>query len=213
MEDLFCALKAWLPIIKDTVLTGAAVIAGYVGLKGLGTWRRQLKGNTEYELAKSLLKAVYELREAIAGARFPFMIYLRDPDMPEEKLRELSDQEKRWHTMAQAFQKRWEPVPKAKAKLDALVLESEVVWGQCIVDKVRPLAGLLGDLLGTIEEHLDAQNPNLPQEKPEPGELKKRRDVMYARGDASKDEYLQKLLAVIKGIEDELRTHISEYHR
>ena len=96
MDDLFCALKVWLPIIKDAVLTGAAIIAGYVGLKGLGTWRRQLKGNTEYELAKSLLKAVYELREAIVSARFPGMIYLREPDMPEEKLKELSEQEKKW---------------------------------------------------------------------------------------------------------------------
>jgi hypothetical protein len=85
MEELFCALTAWLPIIKDAVLTGAAIVAGYVGLRGLGTWRRQLKGNTEYELAKSLLKAVYELREAIVSARFPFMIYLREPDMSDEK--------------------------------------------------------------------------------------------------------------------------------
>jgi hypothetical protein len=115
--------------------------------------------------------------------------------------------------MVQAFQKRWDPVPKARANLDALVLESEVVWGRRIVEKVKPLGELLADLLGAIEEHLDAQNPSLPQEQPAAGELKKRREIMYARGDARKDEYLQNLLAVIRSIENELRQHISEYHR
>jgi hypothetical protein len=203
----------WFPVVKDAILALAAIVAGYVGLMGLSTWRRQLKGNAEYLLAKSVLKAVYELREAIKGARFPVMTYFRDPDMPEEKLKDLSEQEKKWHAIAQAFRQRWEPVPKAKANLDEAVLEAEVVWGPRIAEKTALLNGLLAELLGAIEDYLDSQNPHLVQEKPEPGELKARREIMYARGDASKDEYLRRLLATIRGIEDELRPHIIEYHR
>ena len=61
--------------------------------------------------------------------------------MPDEKLRVLSEQETKWHSMAQVFQKRWEPVPKRKANLNALVLESEGLYrGQRTVEKVRSLA-------------------------------------------------------------------------
>lgn len=213
MNEFFCIFQYWLPIVKDGVLTCAAILAGYVGLQGLGTWRRQLKGNTEYELAKLLLKTVYELREAIVSVRYPFMSYSQEPEMPEEKLKDLSEQEKKWHTMAQAYQKRWEPVPKAKTNLDATLLEVEVVWGRRIVEKVLPLNGLLGELLGAIGDHLDAQNPNVHYERPGSEELKKRREIMYARGDSDKDEYMKRLLTVIGDIEDELRPHISQYHR
>ena len=71
MEDLFFALKTWMPIVKDAVITGAAVIAGYVGLKGLGTWRRQLKGNTNMNTRSPCSRRFIELREAITRIQIP----------------------------------------------------------------------------------------------------------------------------------------------
>ena len=212
MNELLCILDSWLPIVKDAVLTGAAIIAGYVGLKGLGTWRRQLKGNTEYVLAKDLLRSVYELREAISSARHPFMRYSQEPDMPEEKLKELSEKEKQWHAMAQAYQKRWEPVPKAKSALDATLLEAEVVWGKKIVEITAPLNDLIGQLLWAIQDHLEAMNPNSYYDNPGVNEVKKRRDIMYARGAADQDEYKKQLETVISSIEKELKPHIEQYH-
>lgn len=212
MSDTFCLFKEWIPIAKDVVLTGAALVAGYVGLMGLGAWRRQLKGNTEYDLAKQLLKSVYELREAIATVRHPFMQYSQEPDMPEEKLKELSEKEKQWHAMAQAYQKRWEPVPKAKSALDTTLLEAEVVWGKNIVEKVSPLNELIGELLWAIQDHLEAMNPNVHYDNPGAEEIKKRRETMYARGNVDRDDYKKKLESVIAGIENELKPHIEQYH-
>lgn len=143
MCDSFVALKEWVSLIKDVILTAASLIAGYVGLKGLGTWRRQLTGNTEYELAKKLLRSVYELREAITSVRHPFMQYPRAPDMPEEELKKLSRREAEWRAMAQAYQKRWEVIPKAKLALDTALLEAEVVWGRKI-EKAECFNQLIG---------------------------------------------------------------------
>ena len=213
MNELFCFLENMLPIVKDVAITGAAIIAGYVGIKGLGTWRRQLKGNTEYELAKQLLRSVYELREAIASVRHPFMQYSQEPDMPEEKLKELSVREKQWHAMAQAYQKRWEPVPKAKSTLDTTLLEAEVVWGQRIVEIVSPFDELIGELLWAIQDHLEAMNPNGYYESPGAEEIKKRRGILYVRGNTEKDEYKKRLEEIISAIEEELKPHIEQYHR
>ncbi|MFI3136746.1 MAG: hypothetical protein QX197_08205 [Methylococcaceae bacterium] len=212
MSGLLYFLETWLPILKDATLAVAASIASYVGLKGLGTWRRQLKGNAEYELAKKLLRGVYELREAITGVRHPFMLYSQEPDMSEEKLKELSEKEKQWHAMAQAYEKRWEPVPKAKTSVDTLLLEAEVVWGKKIVEFTSPLNGLIGELLWAIQKHLEAMNPNNHYDNPGEDEIKTRRNIMYARGTTEQDEYKKRLEAVIGLIEEELKPHIEQYH-
>ena len=195
-------------IAKDIILSLAAIVAVFVGLRGLGTWRRQLRGNTEYQLAKSMLVSVYELREAIASVRFPLMQYSREPDLPQEELKELSQREREWHVLAQAYQRRWEPVPTAKAKLDANVLEAEAVWGPEIRAKFSQLNPLIVKLHCAIQDHLEARNPN---EGPGPELDKKLSETLY--GGAETDTFKQELEDVICGIENELRPHIIQHHR
>lgn len=43
-----------------------AAVSAYLGIR---TWRAELKGKSEYELAKDLLKAVYKVREAFYHVR------------------------------------------------------------------------------------------------------------------------------------------------
>lgn len=182
-------------IVKDIVLTLAAIVAGYVGIRGLDTWRRQLRGNTEYQLAKTMLTSVYELREALSSVRNPFMQYSKEPDLPQDKLKELSQREREWHALAQAYQRRWEPVPKAIAKLDVNLLEAEVVWGPRIRTKANPLNRLTGELLLALQDHLEARNPDGRYESPGPELVKKRHETLYGLGD--KDEFKQRLQEVI----------------
>lgn len=178
-------------IVKDVVLTLAAIVAGYVGIRGLGTWRRQLRGNTEYQLAKTMLTSVYELREAISGVRNPFMQYSKEPDLPQDKLKELSQREREWHALAQAYQRRWEPVPKAMAKLDANLLEAEVVWGPEIRTKANPLNRLTGELLLALQDHLEARNPDGRYESPGPELVKNatKRCTALATKTSSKSDF------------------------
>jgi hypothetical protein len=198
-------------VVKDVILSIAAIVAGYVGIRGLSTWRRQLRGNTEYQLAKSVLTSVYELREAMTSVRNPFMQYSREPDLPAEKLKDLSQREREWHALAQAYQRRWEPVPTAKAKLDANLLEAEVIWGPAIRTKVHPLNHLMGELLFALQDHLEAQNPNIHYESPGRELVKKRRETLYSIGEA--DTFKEQLDEIIRNIESELRPRIVQHHR
>jgi len=200
-------------VIKDVAVAGAAIVAAWVGCRGLHTWRRQLKGKTEYELAIKVLTTSYELRDAIASVRNPFMQYPQEPDLPEEKLRELSRREKEWHAFAQARQRMWEPVTAARAKLDASSLEAEAVWGREIKEKINVLNGLLGELFCAIREQIEERNPNnRADDSPDAEAVLKRRKIMYSRQDCEKDEYQMKLANAIRAIEDELRPHIVRHH-
>ena len=60
-------------IVRDIAATTGACIASFVAIKGLRTWQRQLKGNSEYDLARKLLVSAYKLRDAIEGFRAPFI--------------------------------------------------------------------------------------------------------------------------------------------
>jgi hypothetical protein len=71
------------------------------------------------------------------------MQYPGVPDMPEEELKKLSRREAEWRAMAQAYQKRWEIIPKAKSALDTALLEAEVVWGRKI-EKAECFNQLIG---------------------------------------------------------------------
>lgn len=199
-------LTKFLPLIKDIVLICTGAVAAYVGLRGLSAWRRQLYGQTEYDLAKRILRSTYKVREAIHGVRNPFLQHSRDPDLPEEKLKKLSDKEKEWHALAQAYQKRWQPLSDAKAELDTELLEAEAVWGVEIREKFSRLDGLVTELSLAVEYYLDVRNPNV-QEEWTPKERKESREIMYAHG--SKDKFKEKLEAVLKDIETVLKPHIT----
>jgi len=141
------------------------------------------------------------------------MEYPIEPDLPQDKMKELSDREKEWHALGQAYQKRWAPVAAAKAKIDANLLEAEAVWGQNILNKAAPLDALIGKLFFAIQDHLEARNPNARHENLEPEEEEKRRMVMYSRGNSEKDEYKERLQEVVADIEGELKPHIVQHHR
>ena len=65
--------QQYVTIIKDVITAGAALVAAYIGWQGLATWRKQLKGRTEYELARRLLSSIYKIRNYVSYFRNPFM--------------------------------------------------------------------------------------------------------------------------------------------
>ena len=202
--------ECWVPLIKDAILAIAGVIGSVVAILGLNTWKRQLYGQSEYDLAKRLLKSLYLFREVINNARHPFMQYSATPDLPEEKLEQLSRQEKDWHAQAQAWEKRWEPVAKARADLDTNVLESEVFWGNEIKDKMAKLSRLQAELLVAIQEHIERTDPRNPDETYHGQDSRRNKEIMYGMSDRSKDAFLDRMLTSIEDIEVVLKPYIKK---
>jgi len=125
--------------VKDILLTAAAVGGFFVALAGVNAWRRQLRGKTDWELARRLLRCVYELRDAISFVRNPFIsaedIPAAEDDGPAESgVRRSID-----NRSAAAYARRWSYVQKVWSNLEVERLEAEVLWGSQVLEALRPL--------------------------------------------------------------------------
>lgn len=198
-------------MIKGVAITIAAISASYVGIRGLNTWHRQLRGNTKYTLAKNILSFMYELREAISNIRNPSMLYSTASDLPQGKSDDLLEKGKEWQILVQVYQKRWGPISAARSKLQADLFEAEAVWGHDLVDKINPLFRLIGELWSALEGQLEARSPSIPYESPGPEALKKR-EAIIIEGDPEKDDFTKKLEDAIHQIEVDLKPHITQHH-
>jgi len=208
------SIPDWVGICKDVVLSGTAIFASVVGYRGLNNWQRQLSGNAEYQLAKTLLTNVYELRDSLARARSRISYDSTEPNLPEEKLKVLTTDQKRWHALAQSYDKRWEPIPAITAKLDVSLWEAEAVWGPAIVSTVRKLSEKVGTLRWAMEEEIELQDPAARKEVEAEGsdqDYRERRRILFAR--SKNDDFATKINEVISAVEVELRPHIVGHRR
>src|SRR5689334_8252445 len=81
-------LKDVVSLVRDILTCCAALFAAGIAFLGLRTWRAQLKGKTEFELAQRLLQSVYKVRQAIAVVRHPWMSVAEESDAVKEYLKE-----------------------------------------------------------------------------------------------------------------------------
>ncbi|MEX0719938.1 MAG: hypothetical protein WD059_04660 [Balneolaceae bacterium] len=127
-------------VIKEIINIVAPILGLVIAAIGVFTWRIQLKGKTEYELSRRLLKAVYELRDAIKVVRNPAII-------PEEvvsafRKKGLSDEEiiKKGDIVFSkdvVYEYRWKYITTALSTLEVEELEAEVLWGKEIKEEIH----------------------------------------------------------------------------
>ncbi|MDU0353947.1 hypothetical protein RS130_08405 [Paraglaciecola aquimarina] len=67
-------------ITKDVFSIIGTISAVVIGIIGLTTWRRQLKGTSEYEVAKKAILHTYEVEQTIQGVRHPMLHLPKDKD-------------------------------------------------------------------------------------------------------------------------------------
>lgn len=185
-------------LIKDVVTTLATIIAACVAVEGLSTWRRQLQGNAEYEQARRLLRATYEIRESVRYFRNPFMssqelaAALSEEGIDPQKA---STQE----SQAAAYQVRWKKIADAHVTFSAELLEAEALWGEKIAQAGKTLLDCVRDLNVAVRQWLNGRDLS-----------PKRFDYIYNAifdgGDES--EFTTTLNSAIADMETELRPHL-----
>lgn len=143
----------WVSVVKDLATGAAALLAAYIGWRGLSTWERQLKGNAEFETARALARTTFTLRDAIAAFRSPALLrgefsaeYLADRDHTAE-------QTSREHFAI--YNKRWSPLGEALREFDLRALEAEAIWGPEIQARCTALRRRLNELNAAVIAHVD----------------------------------------------------------
>jgi hypothetical protein len=201
----------FVPIGKDIAVAVAAITGGFVGIRGLATWQRQLSGNTEYRLAKDILACVYDIRDTIDTIRNPLVSYPQELDLPQEKLQTFATRQREWQALAQAYERRWRSLQAIVARLETNLIEAEVVWGNRTVDKACVLSSLISDLHCAMHLYLEAKNPIERDETAAELFDAKQRSILY--GVPKGDEFKDLVNQAVRAIEQQLKPHIERHHR
>jgi len=168
-------------LIKDisSIISGTILIV--IAIMGLQTWKRQLKGNTEYELARRFLSAVYKIRDAISYIRNPFVSAGEISSALQEANIEIDKSDSEYQVKKQnaLYQKRWKKIQEALSEYNLVIFEVEVLWGKEIRETIKPLWNCISDLHLEIQRMLTKLNQEFPEELND-NEDRRRNDIIYS---------------------------------
>jgi hypothetical protein len=192
--------REWLGAGKDIVLAIAAIWGIWITSQGLSTWKRQLRGTAEYELARRLMKLTYQWRDALDAVRDPAVWSFEMPEPPADSPAQRSEAHRRFYGTEQAYIARWQKVSAIHADFHTARLEARVLWGDPIADAFNAILKQERTLMNALRQHLEGQNPDVPDEGKQylfTGATERGR-VIFATRDES-DGFHAELAQAVKG--------------
>lgn len=179
--------------IANSVIALATAGGVVIAARGLHTWRKQLKGTDDYELAKKTLFSVYKLRDGLRYVRQPFLAVGEASS---------EDAEKKIPWEESAYLNRWKNVREALVLLETNSLECEVVWGKGI-----PNARMeINRSVGTLNHAVTMFFRQLQDKKWQEDFEKQSSAILYEHDE--NDPYNVELNKHIKNFEDILKPHL-----
>ncbi len=201
----------WADIVNKLLTGVAAIGALYVAWSGLHTWKRQLRGQAEYDVARRVLRAVLRLRDEFAVVRSPvisggeFVAAFKgaglEPPEPVE-LVGVKGQEL-------VYERRWKRLIEASTELEAEVLEAEVLWGQAIRAPELILRRLRAEIYSAVRMYMDLLSSPRPSESLSQVVHEQERILYQAGSPGKEDEFGGRIEAAVKSFETILRPHLS----
>lgn len=183
----------------------AALAGVIIAAMGLQTWRRQLLGRNEYEIARRFLRAAYKVRNEVANVRAPFVSSGEmavafqeagvEPEGPTDPRGE-----------GLALQRRVNRLDDALADLEVEGLEAEVLWGRPALDAVLRIRNLVRELKSNIRIHL--RETEHPPRAFDLERYEKRMALIYGVGD-EEDDFWGIILDWVGSMEDLLRPRLA----
>ena len=134
--------------IKDVITTGLTIWGLVIATKGLVTWRKQIKGTKEFDVAYNLNYSVLKLRDAIKHVRNP-AIWPSESMKAEQYYKEKypdSSEDIKKISNAVVYEMRWDKISAAYTEMESHLLAAEVLWGTDILKLIRPLNKKVNEL-------------------------------------------------------------------
>lgn len=199
---------AFLPIIREFVIAGSAIFAAGVAYSGLNTWRTELKGKSEYQLAKEVIRAVYDVREAFKHVRNPAIYRYEYPEVSTDHTGTIK-QGHEYEAYAHVYETRWKKMNEAFAELEERFLDALVEWGSEHQDTIKPLRVCRAQLQLAINDFLERKKyPEEPNWK-NPEQRREEDSRLYYHGaDTELGQFTSQIDEVIQLFDDWLRPYI-----
>ena len=128
--------------IKDITTIVTLSIGSYVAWQGLRTWKTQLKGTQNYDLAKSTLINLNKYVESIYQVRNPAILGGEYPKPTDVEKFNIHQNEKQYKEKCYVYQNRYDKIYNIKPYLQENVIEIEVLWGEKLKNKFKQLFAL-----------------------------------------------------------------------
>ena len=194
--------KLFFDILVSTITSVALLIGAVVAVIGLNTWKKQLKGNADYELARRVLRSTYKLRDAIKYVRNPFISVEEQASAAKEVG---SEKVGGSQAIFDVYSVRWQKINTATSDLEAEGIEAEVLWGKPAVEVQKDFWDCVRKLYINLNYHLKARkDPEIY------GRLARdSRDIIYATDPANEnDSFSLEIKAAVSKIEEFLKPHL-----
>jgi|GEM_PF-2011422 len=196
-----------IPLVKDVVLAVAAIITTCIAVYGVIKWKRELQGKTYLETSKTLLTALYGVRNNFEIVRSGW----RDvSEFPEEYIKNKhvgsNNREAEADALWYLYKNRLSPLTEAMNKLDACLLEAEALWGPEVREHGRKINGCYNRLVRSIKELVSMEFRGIDKHDKDTFKLYKD-DVVASR--ESSDELSKQLSEAIEYFESITRRHLS----
>lgn len=197
-------------IVQNVFLAISGAAAAVIAYLGLKTWRKELKGKSEYAKAKEVLKAVYKVRRAFNHVRNPVIYQYEYPEGMRDSWGHLK-KEYDYEGTAHVYENRWKFLAEAFQALEEENLDAQVEWGPEFQEVIVPLRRCKGELQIAIENLLKGKkNPHERRERARE-EREEERSVLYHIGENSRhDKFTPQINAAIEEFEKRLRPYIKK---
>lgn len=204
MENALVSQDYYL-ILKDS-LTAIFTFAGLViAALGLATWKKRIKGSKEFEAAHNLHLSILKLREAIKHVRSP-VIWSGESEQAVKFIKERDPKKSNDYAgkneKIYIYEIRWQKITDAYIEVGSHLLAAEALWGNEIVDLIKPIDEKVTEL------RLDLGEYHSPPEM-RTKELKEIRKTIYDTSFGTKrDDFSAEVSKYIDAVADCLRKKI-----
>ncbi|MEW8291974.1 MAG: hypothetical protein AB2672_15750 [Candidatus Thiodiazotropha endolucinida] len=193
-------------IIKDLCIAGAAVTTAYVAWRGVESWRSELKGRADFEIARNFMKSTYQLRDAIETCRSPWVSLTEFPEGYMSKSNPTADE--KGEAELHVYSNRWKEIYTCIQQFDTVSIEAEALWGKQINSKGSVLRKCVGELKTAIDaviRNAYSEGRDFESEK----EYGKEMEHIVKNTDSENNQFTKKINDAISDIESYVRPHLS----
>lgn len=192
---------------KDIFLSLAGIATAIVANKGLSTWNRELRGKASFDVARTLAKSAYKVRDKLQQSRSPLLSAHEFPaEYHEGGLKKTSEQEAKGY--AHVYSNRWLPVREAMQEFDASTLEAEALWGSPVRDATNQLCKAVREVNVAIDAFISNAGAGGEDFSTDREFGKKMRSTVSALPSDATNELNIKLAAAVQAIDNLLRPHL-----
>lgn len=207
MSMCFAITDADWALTKDFISAIASlagvVVAGVVGIGGLSTWRKQLRGKADHELGLRILAEVYKFEMTLNSARPRHLLLHEVEEFSRDGLPDIYQHHER---LEKGYERRIQGVAAGFAEVAALGISAQALWGRDIEREVSELEFLKDEYVEYVRLKILSADPREPED-----ERQDHRDYLGARRNVFKplfdksDEFGQDLKSCVKRIESLVR--------